>query len=135
MKKILVCLLGLGFAAQVLAVPPQPSRAPLSEAQIAQIKAQRQARNRTLTPQQQQMQQLNAQLRADLKKKPVDRDKVGSLLKQIDAQRDAVQIENMQSELDNNKSLTPQQRQRFNEMIQKAKTRQAQQQQQPPAIQ
>ena len=132
MKKYLIhalaALLGLGLAAQALAAPPLSNRPPLTPDQIAKIKANRQARQQTLTPQQQQMKQLSDQLRAELQKKPVDRDRVSDLLKQLDALRNAARIEQMQSLLDNNKNLSAKQRQRLTDSLQRAKARQPQQQ-------
>ncbi len=124
MKKILVCLLGFGLAAQVLAVPPRPNRAPLTPAEIARIKASKADRQRNLTPAQQEIHKLTSELRAEMKKKPVDQAKVNSLVSQINTMRDAQQIDQLQSELDNNKSLTAQQRQRYTDMIKRAKARQ-----------
>jgi len=124
----LTALLGLGFAAQVLASPPLPgNRPPLTPEQIARIKASHQSKKRELTPAQQQMKQLTDQLRAEMRKKPVDREKVNSLVQQINAQRDTARIEQLQTRL-NDPSLPPQQKQRYTNMIQRMKAHQAPQQ-------
>lgn len=132
----LSALLGLGFSAQVLAAPPQPIGPRPTEAQLARIRANQPATKRALTPEQKQMRQLTAQLRAELKKKPVDHARVNDLIRQIDAQREAMQIKQMETMMDNPR-VSAKQKQRFSEMIQRAKARQAQQQQpaQPPANQ
>ncbi len=117
----LAALLVSGFCAEVLAVPPPPTRPPLTPAQVSKIR--RSAKPRTLSPQQQEMKQLTDQLRAELKKNPVDQAKIDDLTKQIDDRRNAMQVERMQSML-NNPNLTPQQKQRYNDMLQRMKSRQ-----------
>jgi Spy/CpxP family protein refolding chaperone len=124
----LTVLLAAGLAVQVLAAPPKPLPASLTPAQAAKMKADQDARRATMTAQRDKMKGLTDQLRAELKKKPVDRNKVNALIKQIDLQQATMQVQQMQMMMDQSSNLRPEQKKRYSDMIQKAKSRLAKRQ-------
>jgi Spy/CpxP family protein refolding chaperone len=130
---ILAVLLAAGFSTQVTAAPAtsNPANSPrpaLTQDEIAKRKADREAIRAAMTTQRAQMKNLTDQLRAELKKKPVDKNKVDALTKQIDIQRDTVRVQHMQMIMDHNPNLKPEQKKRYGDMIQKAKDRLAKKQ-------
>ena len=140
MKKYGICvmavLLAAGFSTQSIAAPNMGGsreammrqRPVLTPAQIAQYKAARDANRAAMTAQRAQMNGLTDQLRAEMKKKPADKNKIQSLMNQIDIQRETMQIQQMESMMKQRPNLTPEQQKRFNDMIQKAKDRLAKRQ-------
>lgn len=138
MKKYGICvmavLLAAGFSTQSPAAPnlggSREARPALTPAQIAQYKAARDANRAAMTAQRAQMKGLTDQLRAELKKKPADKNKIQSLINQIDIQRETMQIQQMDSMMKQRPNLTPAQQKRFNDMLQRAKDRLAKRQQQ-----
>jgi len=130
---VLAALLAVGFSTQGLAapatsIPANAPRAALTQDQIAKIKADRAANRATMTAQRAQMKSLTDQLRAELKKKPVDRNKVNDLTKQLDIQWDTMQVQQMQMMMDRNPNLKPEQKKRYGDMVQRAKDRLAKRQ-------
>jgi Spy/CpxP family protein refolding chaperone len=126
MKKFLMgflaVLLAGGFFTQATAAPATGNAVPIKE-RVAKIKADQAARKAAMEAERAPMKALFAQLRAELKKKPVNKNKVNDLNKQIDIQRETVQVKQMQSMMDNNPNLKPEQKKRYGERIQKAKDR------------
>ena len=130
---VLAVLLAAGFsvpslAAQKPGVSALPLRAPLTQAQIAKIKTDRDATRAAMTAQRDQMKGLTDQLRTELKKKPVDRVKVDALINQIDLQRDTMQVQQMQMMMDQSPNLNPEQKKRYSDMIKRSKDRLAKRQ-------
>lgn len=129
MKKSGVCILAIllaaGFSVQALAAPNFPPLKPrpgLTQAQIDKMKADRDAKQAAMLAQRDQMKSLSDQLRAELKKKPADQARIKSLRNQMDLQRDTVHLRMMQ-DMQNNPSLKPADKQRYNDTIQKIKER------------
>jgi hypothetical protein len=132
----LAVLLAAGFSTQSLAAqgatgPTAPVRPALTQAQIVKMKADRDAARTTMKSQRDQMKGLTDQLSAELKKKPVDKNRINDLTKQIDIQRDTMQIQMMQMMMSQNPNLKPADQTRYNNMIQKAKDRLAKRQSAP----
>jgi hypothetical protein len=125
---LMAVVLAAGFSTQALAAPAAPQRPALTQAQIAKIKADRETTRTAMTAQHAQMKALTDQLRAELKNKPVDRNKVNDLIKQIDIQRETMQVQQMQAMMDRNPNLKPEQKKRYSDMIQRAKDRLAKRQ-------
>ena len=119
-------LLAAGFALPALAaVQPikPPASIPLTQAQIAQMKADRAA----MDSQRAQMKTLSDQLRSTLKSKPVDQNRVSSLTKQLNDLRDSMTLQRMQM-MSQRQNLTPAQQKRYSDMVQRIKDRQAKRQ-------
>ena len=107
----------------------EAKRPHLTQAQLDKMKADRAAKRQAMEARRSQMKGLNDQLRAEMQKKPADKDKIAALMKQIDIQRQTMRIQQMETMIKNRPDMKPADQQRYNDMIQKAKDRLAKRQQ------
>ncbi|MBN3033920.1 MAG: hypothetical protein JW873_07490 [Candidatus Saganbacteria bacterium] len=116
MKRCAFCLvaalLAAGFSAQSLAAPPP----------FAKLTAGQKAKRAALEARRARLKELTGQLRAELKKKPVDQAKIKKLKNQLALERDTARLELLQS-LASRPNRQPASRQRLNNAIQKLKER------------
>ena len=127
---VLTVVLAAGFPAtsQAQTAPDtaakiRPPRPALTQAQIAEIKTRREADRAAASAQQAQMKSVSDQLRAEMQKKPVDRNKVDGLRKQMELQLDIAHLQQMQAMANERPDMKPADKQRYEDMIQKTKDR------------
>jgi Spy/CpxP family protein refolding chaperone len=93
------------------------NRPALTPEQIAQYKAKREAARAAVNAQRAQTKALTDQLRAEMQKKPADKNKIQNLIRQIDIQRETLRLQQMQTMISQRKNFTPDQQKRYNDMI------------------
>lgn len=120
-------ILAAFFSLQALAAPA-PKNPQLTPAQTAKINASRKVSRAEMNSQHAQSKVLSDQLRAELKKKPVDQAKVDSLLQQLMAQQEDMQIKQMESMMQQRPNMKAADRQRYKDTLTKMKAHRAKRQ-------